>query len=497
MAGAGAKTDTKTHRHFADSDGPAIVWFRNDLRVADNLALCRAIDTGKSVVALYVLDDVSDGMRPLGGARRWWLHHSLNALQAKLDALDVPLVLRRGAQFKTVSEFIGEIAASAIFWNRRYDPPGVAIDTALKTDLGKHGLDVESFEGQLLHEPTRVKTGKGDPYRVYTPFWRALDAQGDPRDPLDTPRKADRKASSLKSDRLSDWDLLPTKPDWAKTIAQTWTPGEDGALARLKAFIDGPFDGYGEARDIPGTGGTSRLSPHLAFGEITPYQIWRETKRRPQQVATEDRVTFRKEIVWREFSYHLLFHFPDLPTENFNDRFDRFRWSDDGSAFDAWTKGRTGYPIVDAGMRQLWQTGWMHNRVRMIVASFLTKHLLIDWRKGEDWFWDTLVDADPASNSASWQWVSGSGADAAPYFRVFNPVLQGEKFDPDGTYVRQYVPEIAKLEAKYIHKPWEAPAERLKRAGITLGETYPAPIVDHPKARQRALNAYGKLKESA
>jgi deoxyribodipyrimidine photo-lyase len=427
MAGAGAKTDTTTHRVSADRNGPAIVWFRHDLRVADNLALNRAIDLGGAVLALFILDETSKDVRPLGGAQRWWLHHSLQALEAKLANLGIPLVLRRGTSADIVRQFVEDAGAAAIFWNRRYDPAGVAIDMSLKADLGRHGLTVESFEGHLLHEPTRVKTGKGDPYRVYTPFWKAIDGQGDPRDPVAAPGKAQQTAPTVPSDILADWKLLPTKPNWATTIAETWTPGEDGAHERLNSFIEAAFDGYGAGRDIPGIDGTSRLSPHLAFGEITPYQIWRETKRRPQQVSTEDRVTFRKELVWREFSYHLLFHFPDLPKANFNERFDRFRWSDDQSAFTAWTKGETGYPIVDAGMRQLWQTGWMQNRVRMIVASFLTKHLLLDWRRGEDWFWDTLVDADPASNSASWQWVSGSGADAAPYFRVFQSGSAGRE----------------------------------------------------------------------
>ncbi|WP_099867796.1 cryptochrome/photolyase family protein [Pararhizobium haloflavum] len=473
-----------------------LVWFRRDLRVADNLALSEAIGAGGSVTALFVLDDEA-GERPMGAAQRVWLHHSLEALAGALRKLDVQLVLKRGNMQCAISDAIEALGARHVFWNRIYEPSLIKIDDAMVDDLGKRGIAVRQFDGQLLHEPGAVTTGKDEPYRVYTPFWRALERLGEPRAPLDPPEKAKRKAKSIKSDDLSDWALLPRRPDWSKSILAEWSPGEAGAHERLDDFIEGPFVDYDDARDFPDREGTSRLSPHLAFGEITPYQIWEATKRRPKTVGNNARTTFRKEVGWREFAYHLLVHNPKLATRNFNSRFDDFPWSSNKTAFNAWKAGRTGYPIVDAGMRQLWQTGWMHNRVRMVCASFLTKHLLLHWREGERWFWDTLVDADPASNAAQWQWVAGSGADAAPYFRIFNPVIQGEKFDPQGDYVRQFVPELEKLGNRFIHKPWDAADDILDAAGIKLGETYPKPIVDHQTARQRALTAYDKIKDDA
>jgi deoxyribodipyrimidine photo-lyase len=490
---------TAPSRAAAAADAPAtvLVWFRNDLRVADNLALSDAVALGGSVVALFVMEEGKEAPRPRGGAQRWWLHHSLTALARKLEQRGIQLVLRHGDAASIVDDVLGETGATAVRWNRRYDPAGIRADKRVKEKLGARGIDVRSFDGHLLHEPSQVKTGKGEFYRVYTPFWRALDGAGDPREPVEAPGKAARCADHVKSDRLDDWKLLPTRPDWSGGIAEAWTPGEDGAHRRLDDFISDPFDRYDQGRDLPGRDGTSRLSPYLAFGEVTPFQIWHETKRRPQEVGSTDRTTYRKELAWREFSYHLLFHNPRLGEANYNSRFDDFPWQDSEKNFDAWTKGQTGYPMVDAGMRQLWQTGWMHNRVRMVVASFLTKHLLIHWRRGEAWFWDTLVDADPASNAAQWQWVAGSGADAAPYFRIFNPVLQGEKFDPDGTYVRTFVPELKKLDTKHIHQPWRAPDDALAKAGIELGSTYPRPIVDHDKARQRALAAYNQIKDAA
>jgi deoxyribodipyrimidine photo-lyase len=356
---------------------------------------------------------------------------------------------------------------------------------------------VETFDGQLLHEPARLKTGSGGPYRVYTPFWRAFTEEVPPRPPVDAPESIDPFDGGLASDRLSDWALLPTRPDWASGIAEEWSPGEAGAEERLERFIGEALDGYADKRDLPGAPFTSKLSPHLAFGEITPFQIWQAAEDAREGVPARDLATFRKELVWREFSYHLLVNFPSLPVENFNEDFDAFPWRGTNDQLECWQRGRTGYPIVDAGMRELWQTGWMHNRVRMIVGSFLVKHLLIDWRHGEAWFRDTLVDADPASNTASWQWIAGSGADAAPYFRIFNPILQGEKFDADGSYVRRFVPELADLPDTYLHKPWEAPEQVLEKAGVKLGGTYPRPVVEHKGARDRALAAYQEMKGKA
>lgn len=476
---------------------PVIVWFRKDLRLDDNHALHAAVQTDRPVIPLYILEEAESGNGPLGAAQQWWLHHSLQAIDESLRQMGSHLVLLSGDPRKILGKVVAEAGAGTIYWNRRYDPIGVAADTSLKEALQSDELVVKSFAGQLLHEPTKLKTGSGTPYKVYTPFWRALEGSGEPDEPLNAPHKMTSPKSWPKGEKLADWDLLPKKPDWAKTFNEVWVPGEAAAIERLSAFVEDDLKGYKRNRDLPEeTDGTSRLSPHLAMGEISPARIWHAT-RGLKSVASEDRITFRKELVWRDFCYHLLFHHPDLPEKNLNRRYDGLEWRTDRKAFRAWTKGMTGYPIVDAGMRQLWKHGIMHNRVRMIAASFLIKDLLIDWREGEKWFRDTLVDADPASNSANWQWVAGTGADASPFFRVFNPVLQGEKFDPDGTYVRTFVPELDALPAKYIHKPFDAPTEVLEKAGITLGKNYPEPLVDHGKARERALAAYGKIKDAA
>ncbi|WP_418136874.1 cryptochrome/photolyase family protein [Agrobacterium sp. El2ro-1b] len=470
-----------------------IVWFRKDLRLSDNLALLAAVEHGGPVIPVYVREESSG---PLGGAQEWWLHHSLAALSSSLEKASSRLVLASGDAERILRDLISETGADTVLWNRRYDPTGMATDKALKQKLRDDGLTVRSFSGQLLHEPSRLQTKSGGPYRVYTPFWRALEGGEEPHAPADAPKSLKAPEVWPKSEKLADWKLLPTRPDWAKDFSDIWTPGENGALEKLDDFIDGALKGYEEGRDFPAKPATSLLSPHLAAGEISPAAVWHATKGLSRHIASNDVSRFRKEIVWREFCYHLLFHFPELDERNWNDSFDAFPWRDDEKSFKAWTRGMTGYPIVDAGMRQLWQHGIMHNRVRMIVASFLIKHLLIDWRKGEKWFRDTLVDADPASNAANWQWVAGSGADASPFFRIFNPILQGEKFDGDGEYVRRFVPELEKLERKYIHKPFEAPKDVLKKAGVELGKTYPLPIVDHGKARERALAAYAAVKKT-
>lgn len=469
---------------------PVILWFRKDLRLDDNLALAAAIESGRPVLPVYISEPESAGTRPLGGAQAWWLHHSLVGLASSLDTLGSRLVLRQGDAQDVLKALFEETGAAAVYWNRRYDPPGIAIDTQLKRTFSDEGIEVKSFAGQLMHEPSRVKTGAGGPYRVYTPFWRALEAKGEPPHPIDPPENIPAPVSWPSSEKLDEWNLLPTRPNWAKEFSDVWQPGEEGALERLERFIDEGLVEYEDGRDFPAKTVTSMLSPHLALGEISPARVWHGASRAEEDVSRSNIVKFRKELAWRDFSYHLLYHFPDLATKNWNDRFDGFEWQRNDDFLRRWQKGETGYPIVDAGMRQLWRHGTMHNRVRMIAASFLIKDLMIDWREGERWFRDTLVDADPASNAASWQWVAGSGADASPFFRIFNPVTQGEKFDPDGTYVCEFVPELEKLGAKHIHKPFEAPAEVLKAAGITLGATYPKPIVDHKKARDLALAAY-------
>jgi len=477
--------------------GPVIVWFRKDLRLDDNRALHGACASGRPVIPLYIREPDEDGTGPLGAAQAWWLHHSLHALDTALRKHNGKLILVSGHARDVLARIIKRSGAKAVFWNRRYDPPGIAIDMRLKHELEKQAIEARSFGGQLLHEPTKVKTSSGTSYRVYTPFWRALEGEGEPEAPVDAPERYRFPKQFPASEALVSWKLLPHRPNWAKSFPDMWTPGEAAAQERLQGFIEGGLRGYSADRDFPGKTTTSLLSPHLALGEISPARIWEVTKGLPRRIPSDDIVRFRKELVWREFSYHLLFHFPELARDNWNDSFDGFGWRQDEDGFHAWCNGQTGYPIVDAGMRQLWRHGWMHNRVRMITASFLIKDLLVDWRRGEAWFRDSLVDADPAINAASWQWVAGSGADASPFFRIFNPVLQGEKFDADGNYIRQFVPELEKLDDTYIHRPFEAPESVLDKAGITLGETYPRPIVDHATARHRALRVYNAIKDAA
>jgi deoxyribodipyrimidine photo-lyase len=476
------------------SQSPSIIWFRKDLRTADNPALCAALARGGPVIGLYVLEEG----RPLspGRAQRWFLHHALEALGKRLSALAVPLILRRGDAGKEVLALARETGAGAVFWNRRYAGAEIEQDKEAKAALAEAEIDAESFNGSLVREPWEVKTKTGGPYRVYTPFWNALRALGPGRAPTPAPGKKTPSAPRAASLSLSDLRLPPSKPDWAYEFADHWTPTEDGARAALDAFIANPSKRYGEDRNRPDLPGTSRLSPHLAVGLISPVEIWRRvaTAIEAGKIPDAEGWKFLSEIAWREFAYHLLYFNPSMATEPLRPEFQAFPWRDDAPALAAWKKGATGVPIVDAGMRELWRTGWMHNRVRMITASFLVKNLLIDWREGERWFWDTLVDADPGNNAASWQWVAGSGADAAPYFRIFNPVTQGEKFDPDGAYVRRYVPELAGLPAETIHQPWTASEQALKRAKIDLGATYPHPIADLGETRKRALAAYDEMR---
>jgi deoxyribodipyrimidine photo-lyase len=448
------------------TSSPTLVWLRDDLRVADNPALVAAVERGAPVVVVYLLDEQSPGARPLGGASRWWLHHSLTSLGRTLEAMGATLTLRRGAASVVIPSLVAEIGAGAVYWNRRYGALR-EVDAALKPRLRADGVEVMSFGASLLFEPWAITTGAGDPYRVFTPFWRACRAAGEPRSPLGAPTSVNGVV--VDSDELNSWDLLPTRPDWAAGLRAAWTPGEQGAHDRLEHFVDHGLALY-HRRDEPSIDTTSRLSPHLRFGEISPHQVWARVHHELEPEAAANRAKFLSEIGWREFSYSILFHLPQLATVNVRRDFDAFPWhAPDPAVLAAWQRGHTGIPIVDAGMRQLWTSGWMHNRVRMIVASMLTKNMLIDWRVGEAWFWDTLVDADEASNAASWQWVAGSGADAAPYFRVFNPVLQAERFDPDRAYIEQWVPEVD-------------------------GPEYPAPIVDLAESRLAALAAYEAVK---
>ncbi len=480
--------------------GPSVVWFRLDLRLADNPAVQAALARGASVVPLFILDDETPGRWAIGGASRWWLHHSLQALARELEGRGAKLVLRRGPAERCLMEVIEEAGAGAVYWNRRYDSDGIAVDSRIKESLRERGLTAESFNAGLLHEPWTLRTKGGDPFKVFTPFWKTIVGLGDPEAPLPAPKSIPGGVGVI-SDDLEAWSLLPTSPDWAGGLRETWSPGEAHAKERLSAFLEDALARYGEDRNRPDLPQTSRLSPHLHWGEIGPRQVWHWTRdhvrARGGKGLEREALAFLRELGWREFSQHLLFHWPEFPDKAWKPAFEDFPWSEDAAGFEAWCRGQTGYPIVDAGMRELYATGWMHNRVRMVTASFLIKHLLVPWQQGEAWFWDTLVDADLGSNSASWQWVAGSGADAAPYFRIFNPVLQGEKFDPKGAYVRRWVPEIAALPDADLHKPWQASPEVLAAAGIELGVTYPAPIVDHSAARARALAAYETIKKTA
>ena len=474
---------------------PVICWFRQDLRLSDNPALLQAVNSGKPVVALYIFDEMSPEFRPMGAAQKWWLHHSLSSLSKNMDALGGRLILKSGAAEDVVDQIATESGAETIYWNRRYGEPEQAVDASIKS---KFKGEARSFAGLIMHEPSKVRTGAGKPYKVYTPFWKNFSAGEPPRLPQEKPSSINGYPGDLQSDALDDWKLLPTKPDWSGGLREEWTPGEAGAHERLQDFLKSDIDLYDDMRDIPAPDRTSKLSPHLRFGEVSPYQLWHASFSSDAQknLSGSAREKWRKELVWREFSYHLLQEWPDLATNNFNPTFNTFPWDKDyAEKLTAWQTGQTGYPIVDAGMRQLYQTGWMHNRVRMIVGSFLVKHLLIDWREGEKWFWDTLVDGDPASNPASWQWVAGTGADAAPYFRIFNPILQAEKFDKAGSYIKQYVPELRDLDPVHLSAPWNAPLTDLSRAGVTLGKNYPLPIVDHKLAREKALDALNQNKD--
>jgi deoxyribodipyrimidine photo-lyase len=469
----------------------AIAWFRQDLRVHDNPALNAAAEYDR-VLPIYILDDINAGDWAMGGASRTWLHSSLESLNA---ALDGGLRFFRGDAREVLQRLARELDVDAVFWNRCYEPWRIQRDSRIKQDLQQGGIDNRSFNASLLWEPWTVCKPDGTPYRVFTPFYQkgCLKAEP-PREPLARVVPSSYYQPAIdSSETLDALALLPRTLDWHEPMLAHWQVGEAGAQARLQRFCDESLDDYRRGRDFPGAEATSKLSPHLHFGEISPQQAWRRVEQETMHRGSDGAAHFLREIGWREFSYYLLYHFPQLPERNFNPRFDAFEWLDDRDGLDSWQQGRTGLPIVDAGLRELWQTGYMHNRVRMIVASLLIKNMLIDWRHGAKWFWDCLVDADLASNSASWQWCAGSGADAAPYFRIFNPVLQSEKFDPEGEYLLRYCPELGGLPAKLRHRPWEADERQLKEAGIRLGVDYPRPILDLKRTRERALERYKDL----
>lgn len=463
----------------------------------DNPALLAAVHRSTAVIPVFIEAGEEEGEWGPGGAAKWWLHHSLESLSKELSELGLTLILRRGEAGKVLEDLAGDDTEAAIFWNRRYEPAAIRRDTEIKAALEARNFHVKSFNSALLFEPWEVETKGGGPYQVYTPFMKSCFSRPPPRNPLPCPPST-ATTPITESLTLGDLGLLP-KINWATEIAGSWTPGAKGASSALSQFIENEIMNYEVQRNIPSLKGTSRLSPHLHFGEISPYQIWDGVTKAFGTIdsirkTNADVRIYLQEILWREFGYHLLFHFPGTPERPLRSVFEHFPWVDNKDFLQAWKRGMTGYPIVDAGMRELWRTGWMHNRVRMIVASFLVKNLLLPWQEGARWFWDTLVDADLASNTLGWQWSAGCGADAAPYFRVFNPVLQGEKFDPDGEYVRTYVPELRKLPNAVIHKPWSAEARVLASAGVQLGKTYPEPIVELSESRNDALKAYATLK---
>jgi deoxyribodipyrimidine photo-lyase len=474
-----------------------VLWFRQDLRVADNPALDAALRAGDPVVPLFIFAPEEEGPWAPGGASRWWLHHSLLALGADLAALGSRLVLRRAANtLEELKAVAIAVKATRVLWNRRYEPQIVARDRQIKSALQAAGLQVASYNSALLREPWEVAKNSGGAFQVFTPFWRRCLILPEPAEPLPAPSSipaAKRWPASL---RLEELALLPSV-DWAGGMRAAWSPGSAAARASVEHFLHHAFEDYSGARDRPATAGTSRLSPHLHFGEIGPRQIWHGVQRFAKERAGHSawrQSQFLTEVGWREFAHHLLYHFPQTPEQPLRADYARFPWRSDPEGLKAWQRGRTGYPFVDAGMRQLWRTGWMHNRVRMITGSFLVKDLLLPWREGAAWFWDTLVDADLASNTLGWQWVAGCGADAAPYFRIFNPVTQGARFDPRGSYVREWVPELARLPDQWIHQPWNAPTEVLRAAGVRLGVDYPRPLVDHGAARERALEALATIR---
>ncbi|HEV7270737.1 deoxyribodipyrimidine photo-lyase [Pseudoxanthomonas sp.] len=466
----------------------ALVWFRHDLRLDDNPALRAALDGGYTPVPVYVHAPEEEGEWAPGAASNAWLHRSLSALDADLRHRGSRLLLRRGPSAAALDTLVSETAAQAVFWNRKYEPATQPRDAALKKALRERGLQVESFKGVLLFEPWDLATQQGSPYKVFTPFWRAALTQWRVPDTWTAPERLPSVDPAMGSEPLEAWNLMPSL-GWDASFWDAWTPGEAGARETLEVFIDGALNGYRSDRDRPDRVGTSRLSPHLHFGEIAPWRITAELERVRTAANSADMDGYIRELGWREFGYHLLHHFPQTTTQNLNPRFEHFDWAKvDPASLAAWQRGRTGVPIVDAGLRELWTTGYMHNRVRMIVASYLTKHLRYHWLHGARWFWDTLVDADLANNTLGWQWTAGTGADAAPYFRVFNPVTQAEKFDPNGTYIARWVPELAPVPLPLRFAPWQKPDVLAK-----LAPGYPRqPIADLAAGRDGALAAYRK-----
>ncbi len=470
----------------------ALFWFRQDLRLFDNPGLKAAASARKPLVLLYLRDATTPDDERTGAASDWWLHHSLKALSRDIALRGSRLVLRSGKPLDVLMHIVHEQGVDELHVNQVYEPAARVRDDELFAALGRCGVRVHRHLGSVLFEPGTILNKAGGPYRVFTPFYEAgcLARESTIAPARPAPRVL-RRPPRIRSEKLPDWSLTPRRPDWARGFRDVWRPGEAGGRKALRRFVSARARWYADSRDRPDWDGTSRLSAHLHFGELAPWMVWHKLR---NALPGEDGAPFLRQLGWREFSYHLMWHFPDMVRRNLRPAFDGFPWRRDAADLRAWQCGLTGYPIVDAGMRQLWRTGWMHNRVRMVAASFLVKDLAIHWREGERWFRDTLVDADLANNTAGWQWVAGSGHDAAPFYRIFNPVRQGERFDPEGQYVRSWVPELAGLETRYLHAPWQAPPEALSAAGVRLGRDYPRPIVDHGAAAEAALAAYRGLR---
>lgn len=470
-----------------------IVWFRQDLRIEDNPALFKAAENA-IILPIYILDDENANDWCMGEASRWWLQKSLQSLNKSLNG---NLHLFNGKADEIIPDLIEKTDATGIYWNRCYEPWRISRDKKIKAELLTNNIKVRSFNGSLLFEPPNIKKADDTPYKVFTPFYKkGCVENGPPPRELVTnlPKLIFKK--NISSKNLSNLSLLSDIP-WYRHMEEIWSPGEKGANERLNQFLEHGIQNYKIGRNRPDKEFVSRLGAHFHFGELSPHQAWFRVKNLTQSSDTKDSIEhFLSELGWREFSNNLLYYWQELPENNLQKKFDRFPWINDSTNLKKWQHGLTGYPIVDAGMRQLWKTGYMHNRVRMVTGSFLVKNLMLDWRHGERWFWDTLLDADLANNSASWQWIAGCGADAAPFFRIFNPIVQGEKFDPNGDYVREYIPELSQIPTKFIHKPWEAPEDILLKAGIILDKDYPLPIVDLKLSRERALSAFKSLSEN-
>jgi deoxyribodipyrimidine photo-lyase len=480
------------------TQAPIIVWFRRNLRLADNAPLYHAIATGQPIIPVFLWTPEADAPWQPGAASRWWLHHALHSLATALqEQLGLTLVLQAGNHPATLLEtIIQQTSATAVYTDERWEPFAIEQANTTQATLATHGVAFQQFNTSLLNHPTALQNKQGQPFKVFTPFWKTavplIETTLEKCLPI-PPKPTVQAPITPPSVSLDSLKLLPTVA-WDTDFYTHWQPTLAGAKEAVTSFLHSRVTTYDEHRNHPDVVGTSRLSPYLHFGQIGARQVWWATQASAK--ATGKGAThFLSELGWREFAHHLLVHFPTTPTQPLRTEFNRFPWANNPEHLHAWQHGETGYPIVDAGMKELWHTGWMHNRSRMIVGSFLVKHLLLPWQAGAAWFWDTLVDADLAQNTLGWQWIGGCGADAAPYFRIFNPILQGVKFDAEGHYVKRWNPVLAKLPAETIHTPWEQKPALLRLDGVTLGENYPTPIVDHTQARAKALEAFALLKQ--